>query len=348
MMLRQGIDRICLLLWLVVISMSLYRYLTSSDAYKCGALLTGEWTDPPAQWQSPGCLLHEYDSRDMTTCLQGKLAFVGDSTVREVFWAMAEKLDASGTGRAIHAADKHSDITFNMEGVELDFVWDPYLNSSKLDHILESQRSHAAKEDKALVLLIGGGLWHARNLGDVSTKAFGSAFDRMVVNLRKPEGSMLPFVNPHNSRPNVENLLAIAPVRVPQYRSLSPDRAATLAQNKINPMNDYLQHLSKDHGLPVVWSYSAMTWEEPLAFQKDGLHVVHSVGTLQADILLNLRCNAKLSSRGSYPMDKTCCSAYTQPNWIQRTFLMCSLGLLPLFTAIAAKGKPRQLYSYKI
>lgn len=347
-MLRQAIDQICLLLWLVVISMSLYRYLASSDAYNCGALLTGKWTDPPVQWQPPGCLLHEYRRRDMTTCLQGKLAFVGDSTIREVFWAMAGKLDASGTQRAIHAAEKHSDITFNREGVELEFVWDPYLNGSKLDHILESQRAHGAKEDKASILLVGGGLWHARNLGDVSTKAFGSAFDRMVVNLRKPEGSKLPFVKSHNLRPDVEDLLAIAPVRVPQYRSLSPDRAATLTQNKINPMNDYLQHLSTDHGLPVVWSYSAMTWEEPLAFLQDGLHVVLMVANLQADILLNLRCNAKLSSRGSYPMNKTCCSAYTQPNWIQRTFLMGSLGLLPLVTAIAAKGEPRPLYSYKI
>lgn len=344
-MLRHAIERMCLLVWLVIIALSLYQYLTSSDAYKCGALLTGKWTVPPAQWQAPGCLLHEYHSRDITTCLQGKLAFVGDSTVREVFWAMAGKLDASGTQRATHAAEKHSDIMFDREGVELQFVWDPYLNGSKLDRYLESQRSLGAKEDKALILLIGGGLWHARNLGDVSTEAFGSAFDRIVVNLRKPEGSKLPFVNPHNSRPNVEHLLGIAPVRVPQYRSLSPDRAATLAQNKINPMNDYLQHLYTDHGLPVMWSFSAMT-SEPLAFQQDGLHVVHSVATLQADILLNLRCNAKLSSRGSYPMDKTCCSAYTQPNWIQQTFLMCSLGLLPLVTAIAAKGEPRPLYSY--
>lgn len=296
------------------------------------------------QWQPPGCMLHRYQKMDMTACLHGRLVFIGDSTIREVFWATAEKLDALSTESAMHAADKHNDLTFSRDGIELDFVWDPYLNSTRLEHMLESHRSQVVKEDKPAILLIGGGLWHAMHLGDASTKAFSSVFDRMVVSLRKPEGSMLPFLSPHNSRPNVENLLAVAPVRVPQYTSLSPGRAAILTQDKINPMNNYLQHFSSDHGLPVLWSYSDMTWGQPLAFQKDGLHVANIIATLQADVLLNLRCNAKLSSQGLYPMDKTCCSAYTRLRLVQRVFLMCSLGILPVVTAIAAKGKPTELF----
>ena len=348
-MLNQAIDRACSCLFISVISLSLYRYTTSLDRYKCGALLEGRWIEPAKQWQPPGCMLHRYKSNDLTACLQGKLAFIGDSTVREVFWATAEKLDATGTNQAMYAAEKHSDISFSRGGVQLEFIWDPYLNSSNLDHHLESHSSGMSQGDNAAaIVLVGGGLWYARDLGDVSTKEFGSAMDRIMAHARKTEEKVVLFANSFNARLNLdESLLAIAPVRVPHYRSLSPDRAATLTQDKINQMNDYLQHLSTDHGAPVVWSYFTMTWEQALAFQKDGLHLVNSVATLQADILLNMRCNAQLSRHGAYPMEKTCCSTYTRPNWVQRAVLMSSIGILPLVSAIAAKGRPIHIFRYK-
>ena len=279
----------------------------------------------------------------MMACLQGRLVFIGDSTIREVFWAMAEKLDATRTNQAMHVADKHSDVTFRRNGVIMDFVWDPYLNSSKLDYHLESFEFSGKQEDKAVILLIGGGLWHAKNLGDLSTKEFGSALDRIMTSIPKYAETATTFTRFLTSQPDYQpdykNLLAISPVRSPQFQLLSSDRAAVLTQDKVNSMNNYLQHLSKERDAPVMWSFAAMASGQALAFQKDGLHVVNDIAALQADILLNLRCNAKLSRHGRYPMDKTCCSAYTQPTWVQRAVLLSSFAMLLLVTFVAVKGR---------
>lgn len=375
-MLRKTFDRTCWILLVLVVGQSLYRYISSPDPYRCAALLDGRWIQPMKQWQPPGCMLHNYDTKDVTTCLQGRLAFIGDSTVREVFWAMAEKLDVQATSEAKYAAEKHSDIKFKRGGIEINFTWDPYLNSSKLDSYLGSfdlGGKHTAQhplpfrgcsnalthsrwsekldtdsplcsdfvvgeEDRTAIVLIGGGLWDARDFGDLSTKKFNSAMDRIMAKLHRSGGEMVSFATSIALRPGQDDLLAIAPVRVPEYRSLSPDRAATLTQDKIIPMNDYLGHLVTYHGAPVIQSFSEMTWGQPLAFQKDGLHVVNTVATLQADVLLNMRCNAKLSQESNYPMNKTCCSAYRRPNWIHRILLLLSLAILPLISMAAAKG----------
>ena len=275
----------------------------------------------------------------MLACLQGRLAFIGDSTIREVFWAMAEKLDATRTNQAMYVADKHSDVTFRRDGIIMDFVWDPYLNSSKLDYHLGSFEFSGKQEDKALILLIGGGLWHAKNLGDLSAKEFGSALDRIVTSIPKDAETATSFARFLTSEPDYKSLLAISPVRNPQFHLLSTDRGAVLTQDKVNSMNNYLQHLSKEHDAPVIWSFAAMLSGQALAFQKDGLHVVNDIAALQADILLNLKCNAKLSRFGRYPMDKTCCSAYTQPTWVQRAVLISSFGMLLLVTLLTVKGR---------
>lgn len=337
-MLRQAIDRACGTLFFLIIAFSIYRFVTSPDPYKCGALLEGQWLEPVKQWQPPGCMIHKYRGDDLTGCLRGRLAFIGDSTAREVFWAAAEKLDAKRTTQAMYAADKHSNITFHRSGVELDFVWDPYLNSSSLDlHIRSIQRPVDEWNYNADIVLISGGLWHARHLGDLSTNDFGSAMERIMNSLRSV-GQNFPFIQSFLSRQDSKGIVAIAPIRIPLNHSLSPDRAVTLTQNKINPMNDYLRHLSKDHGLPVIWSFAGMTQDQPSAFQKDGLHIVNEIATLQADVLLNLKCNAELSRQGHYPMDKTCCSAYTRPTWVQRAILISSIGVFPLLMLVTAKG----------
>ena len=332
------IDRVCVFLALSVSVFVLQKYLTSSDPYKCQALFEGQWLEPPKQWQPPGCMLHNYRSHDMTTCLEGEMAFIGDSTIREIFWAMAEKLDSTGSNRAMHSVEKHSDIAFSRDAIDLRFFWDPYLNTSTLNRVLASYTSDEAQ--RPTITIIGGGLWHARKLGKDSINHFNSAMDLIVssITLRRASRESFPRLRLGRLQLRKGSAVAIAPVRIPQYRSLSADRAATITENTLNPLNEYLRQLSKDRGAPVAWSYSQMTSQQPLAYQTDGLHVVGSIAALQADILLNMRCNSVLSSLDTYPMSKTCCSSYAPSNWIQKTILVSSLGLLPLVTMVAAKG----------
>ena len=338
-MLRVGIDIACGLLYVLVISLSLYQLSRDPDPYKCGALLEGQWLEPIRQWQPPGCLLHKYQSSELSECLQGRLVFIGDSTAREIFWATAEKLDVKRTNQAMYATEKHSDITFSKENIELNFVWDPYLNGSKLDHYVESLSLKPGQGDNADMVLISGGLWHARHLGDQSTKEFESAVENITASIRRSEDNTFPPVNLLASREGALGFLAIAPVRIPQSRSLSPDRAVTLTQERLDPMNGYLQHISTGHGVHVPWSFAKMTRGLAFAFEKDGLHVVFEIATLQADILLNMRCNERLSLKGHYPMDKTCCSAYSYPKWVQQAMIL-SVGGFTFLTLFTARSGP--------
>jgi hypothetical protein len=118
-----GVDRVYQFLLCIVFIGVIYRYcwigklpirngirsstflstsIDASDRYKCGALLhKGTWLgsgssqEPSSSlqnWQPPGCTMHEYKQTDISQCLQGRrLVFIGDSTVRQVFWAVAQK-----------------------------------------------------------------------------------------------------------------------------------------------------------------------------------------------------------------------------------------------------------------
>ena len=325
----------------------IYSFMLSPDPYHCGALLNGgQWIDPPKTWQPPGCMMRTYAKKDLTACHLGKVTFIGDSTVRKLFWATAEKLDPVATEHAMHKAREHGNITFARDGIDLSFVWDPYLNTPALHNCLEVY--HSGESGASSIMVIGGGLWHAKYLGERYLQYYGDAIDRIVpfMNPAWPDGKKEPYTQSFRTGPRNENLLILAPVHTPRYEALSPDRAATMARARVNPMNDYLRQLSKYQGAHVAWSWSSMVWQQPTVYQEDGLHILSGVAEHQMDIVLNMRCNSQLSDvRSSYPMDNTCCIRYAPPSWVQRVFLMFSLGILPLITVLAAKGKRDVTYS---
>jgi hypothetical protein len=82
--------------------------------------------------------MREYQRKDIQACFQTKrLVFIGDSTTRQVFWAVAQKLDKdkanSGIAEMLRIHDhKHMDLEFFAHGVMLQFVWDTWLNSTRL------------------------------------------------------------------------------------------------------------------------------------------------------------------------------------------------------------------------
>lgn len=83
---------------------------TNDDPLKCQALLNhGLWLDaglPDSyqNWQPPGCMMREYRREDIKDCFKGhRLVLIGDSTVRDIFWAIARILDSKQVDR--HIAD---------------------------------------------------------------------------------------------------------------------------------------------------------------------------------------------------------------------------------------------------
>ena len=328
----------------------LIRSLDSHDPNKCDALLThGRWLDhlegphlngAGPNWQPAGCMMHEYTAKDISACLTSrKIVFVGDSTTRQVFWATAKKLEIIE-----HEAKKHASFSFSKHDVAVEFFWDPFLNSSSLQRELATASLSESEEiptDTTALLVVGGGLWHAKYLGEASIQRFKDSIDR-VVHLVKPRDAEIPQSFQKSSFHdigNLESLVTLAPVQIPLYETLSLERAA-ITPAKLSAMNQYLGQLV-DQPLPIAWAFSRMIWHEPSAYQPEGLHVTGNVAARMADILLNLRCNAQLRRRNTkgYPMDKTCCNAYTPPNWTQSMILNGSLGIVPCLILITIKGK---------
>ncbi|EMR82287.1 putative cas1 domain-containing protein [Botrytis cinerea BcDW1] len=339
----------------VIIVCVIYRYcwIDISDPYKCGALLNkGQWLDPgprwssknPFQnWQPPGCMMHEYKRKDIQECFkERRLVFVGDSTTRQIFWAVAKKMDQRRAEEQItehldlDLVDKHKDLEFSSSGVTVQFIWDPYLNSTGLDRELKSFNANPAQDAKTdesagLILLGAPGLWYARHGQENFFKDFRDSIEHVIPFMDHDGGEhalQAAASQSFPSRRKSPNFLLLAPVQVPWYQALSPSREETITPEKIDQMNDYLQQVSAHSEADIVWSFSLMTWAGQGEYEESGLHVVDNVAHRKADVLLNLRCNADSVERG-YPFDRTCCNSYRQPNAIQWLFVLVGMILLP-------------------
>ena len=293
--------------------------------------------------------MHEYNAKDISSCLESrKIVFAGDSTIRQIFWATARKLDARGADAAQHDAEKHEDLTFCRAGVTINFIWDPFLNTSVLHQHLAAHRDaqdqklrHKNEVGKsAAITLIGGGLWYAQHFGTHSLEHFKESLDTVTWLTNHGEhGDSSQQIEPSfPHRPKPDALLVYAPAQVPWYESLSPPHGATLTAGNINPLNEYLQEISIQRGVLVAWSYILMTLTRKSAYEDDGLHVIDTVARRKADVLLNLRCNAELTRKTKYPMDKTCCSDYPRANWVQKIVLFGSMCTLPFMVWITSGG----------
>jgi hypothetical protein len=296
-------------------------------------------------------MMHEYKKQDIQECFEERrLVFIGDSTTRQIFWAIAKKMDLERADREItemlYLDEKHKDLEFTSAGVTVQFIWDPWLNSTQLDHELRKFRADPSSmepdsgvDDSAGLILLGApGLWYARHGQENYFKDFRDSIDRVIpyMDHQTEKNAMPPKPRSFVLRKGSPNFLLLAPVQVPWYQALSPSREETITSEKIDQMNDYLQQVSAHSRADVVWSYSLMTWAGRGAYEESGLHVVDNVAHRKADVLLNLRCNADSAAKG-YPFNRTCCSNYTQPVRVQWMIIFGGMLVLPVLSFVRRK-----------
>ncbi|KAL9597754.1 MAG: hypothetical protein Q9219_004948 [cf. Caloplaca sp. 3 TL-2023] len=259
--------------------------------------------------------MHEYTAKDIKSCMSGhRIVFIGDSTIRQLFWATARKLNATAADAEIREAGKHEDLIFEQDDISVDFFWDPFLNTSSLRRelisYLDDLPGNADMIGKAGLVTIGGGLWFARHFESDWLDRFRDSFDYLAPLLGYRKGTRPPLYSPPFQERSTSHDVYVTPIQVPFYDFLSPLRASSMRREKINPMNEYLFNASKANGVKLAWSHSLMTWESEYAYEESGIHVIDNVSSRRVDVLLNMRCNAELSHSQGYPFDKTCCSAY--------------------------------------
>ena len=284
--------------------------------------------------------MHEYHKADIQSCLQDRQAvFIGDSTIRQIFWAFAAKLDAQKAGEKGSFGAQHSNLDFSCGGVDLRFIWDPYLNASSTHSLLNGYRrrsSHRSSKYKSspALLVIGGGLWYAKNLDSVNaTLTFGQAIQGILSDLRTKDG---PSKHPGNLGFE-DDLTVFTPVQKVLYSNLKLDKRIT--STKVDHMNDLLQRATLRTKVPVVWSLNEVTWQTEEGYLWDGIHDVNGIVDRKADILLNLRCNAPFMRDQVYPKARSCCATYAKLERVQRAFIKMGLLGAPVIFWISTQSK---------
>lgn len=297
------------------------------DPFKCDALLqAGRWLDQPEPgsdtipeiWQPPGCTIHSYKSGDIASCLKNKrLLFVGDSTIRQVFWATACALDPSFN---FSDGGKHSDQIVTKYGVKLEFVWDPWLNSSIL--VTELER-FVENMHRPAILLAGTGLWYSKYIVEpTSLSLWKSSVNDTIHQVRQAK---IKPARPHS------DLVLLTPVAVPAWEKLLGVNNQTILPEEVDVMNTYLKEVTHAQGVDVFWALNEFTRGLPQTFDESGIHNVKEIAIMKANTLLNLRCNAEANE---YPFDGTCCNTYKAPNYLQWLALSGALFAFPIIFVI--------------
>ncbi|TDZ49935.1 putative O-acetyltransferase CAS1 [Colletotrichum trifolii] len=267
--------------------------------------------------------------------------------MRQLYFAAMTRLDHQVAEKAILdfavAVDKHRNLTKEVEGVKLEFVWDPWLNSTSLFNHLARFRERSGSADyeqlvrkegrESASLIIAGtpGLWAARQGGDGYLDHFREGIDNLMPYLHRDIHNLisLPRTRSPAAFDELSNTVLVAPVIVPAYDRLSSSRARSMTPERIDAMNWNLQHLQPAERSHTAWSYNAMAHGHADAFLEDGIHAVDLVVERKLDIALNAHCNAALVRRG-YANQITCCVPYPSLSRVQILILGLSLLALPV------------------
>lgn len=277
-------------------------------------------------------MMHSYSPKTVAPCLNGRrVIIIGDSIARELYRGFVKVLDSSATaptGAAAEAA-KHNDAANLVSGVNVEFIWDPYINTTKTTALISGSSAAAAGGggDLPALVVFSTGLWFLRQSTSGGIPAWKGAVDK-IIDATAP------------SRRAFADEVVLLPVEETINSMLSPDRRKSLTPEGEAEMNAYLRSRippftdSSITQLSVPYVFNTMTggaYEQYAKLHtKDGLHFDNVVTKTQANLLLNLRCNDVLPKK--FTFDKTCCNQYPAPNWVQAVVIIVVLIWGPLGT----------------
>ena len=261
-------------------------------------------------------MLNSYSAPDLSTCLSGRhVVFIGDSTVRQVFFAAVKHADP----HIDTVGEKHSDRSVTVKGIHFSFYWDPFLNSTSTATFLDGKMGDDGASGTPTLAVLGSGIWYLRHPEAGGITAWTRKMD-----------TLFDAVSP--AHPLIADQVVLLPVENAIESRLSPERAATIQHADITAMNDHLTLKLRTNAvttrptlaIPRVFNRLIEGLEEETL---DGLHFSDPISKVQASILLNLRCNDVMPKK--FAFNKTCCFQYPAPNWVQLVLLAFLLGWAP-------------------
>jgi hypothetical protein len=291
----------------------------------------GEWYHSHT-WLAPGCDSRPYGVDEINSCFNhSRVVIAGDASVQGLFWSIALAVD----GRVKRQGAVESNLRYSNPNLELQYLYDPFLNGSELLSTLEAYRDE--KPSGPSIMVVGTGRWHAAN---DAVQEFAGAIDRVAGVAHSSDTHVSLGKKPLSAKHGPGDLLLFAPLQQPYSdHPLTDPKLDTYRQ-----LNGHLQQRFDEGAIDVTWAFTQMTEGRRDKLIKDGPAVVDEVSRKQAEVVLALRCNAKIAAKGHFPNTRTCCANWREPNWIQTGFLMSALAVLP---AILVLDLVRPIFSDK-
>ena len=279
-------------------------------------------------------MLFSYKQHQASACLRSKpIIFIGDSVARKLFFRFTHVVDPTLPTSPPNDTQKHSDYMLHAAtGSNISFFWDPFLNTSRTFDVLQRTKNGTMADERPTLLVLGSGLWYLRYAntsgGLPSWEANMERIMKILTdNLDKPADQVV-----------------ILPVEQVIPAKLSHDRALSIRPSDIDAMNSDLRHRIHrpwHNALSVHMPSPSVAF--PIVFNQmldasrteDGLHFSDSLIELQANILLNLRCNDFLPKK--FPLDKTCCYTYPWPSFLHSVILGFAVVWGPIVYLLSAQ-----------
>jgi len=255
-------------------------------------------------------MLYPYKPNGLQQCLSERsLVFLGDSTARDLFWAVSHNLDHARALDLHSRSGKHQNITFDTEKATVGFIWDPFLNATG---ILEQYTVPDSPKEGMLptIFVVGAGLWHIKHLGT------------------KYQGEPIDFLQPYSDFPSVSSHVLLLPISVSQSKRLTLNPSEQLHSESYGHWSHLptkiLSSKNASINFTIFQSYLDMIEGATTSFETDGIHVSHTITPSIAGVLLNSICNPL----GHIPKDQStayCCVPRSGTNIVQKLLLILAL-----------------------
>ncbi|KAH8721663.1 CAS1 domain-containing protein [Ilyonectria robusta] len=354
--------------------------IPGDDPYRCRALLErGRWIDPPDEegsrapfkhWQPDGCMLHDYSAADAQQCMEGRdIVFIGDSTSRAVAFGLGRLMGGDQAMTDQGLVPKHTNANFTYHGVRIQNTYNVWLNTSGDDYRLASSVVHLStfghekknpppiKEQKGPALVyIAVGPWFSNTIRTqyYTPEARIAAFQEAVFNASDIVGdSGYDFLtDPMDPVDGVGNQIFFTPPSGPVYTGQVPKNIEESHQRarETKDFQNFLHNSTDELNFSLVWAMPELVYGQDKVWRdslQSGIHVIDQVAEVRANILLNLRCNAKLDRLQRYPYNRTCCTDYGSKPLVQLGVVAFGLAWLvvcvfnEILDLMAKRNEPR-------
>lgn len=226
-----------------------------------------------------------------------------------------QKLDG-GIQRAL---TQEGNLHYSNGPVNIDYLYDPSLEGFGLASVYEAFLKHKGESPAILILAAGD------TLVEQEPNTFAERVLRYSMASRGDSGA------PVGGRHGLPSLSGQARtvLALPAHQLSAKYEAANLQPGAYGQVNAELARMAREKGIDVLWAYNEMKHRRGESrLSEDEFDV--EVSRRLADVVLGLQCNANLAASGRFPNTRTCCVAWSGPNWVQISLLILGLAVLPL------------------